>query len=347
MNQRRQRFLAMLAATGIFALPALGWGQEADVLRIRVADPNAKQQRFFTLVNQEAEATESEETTGRWLGVQVTELPPVLQKHLQLKHGVLAEDILPDTPAAKAGIEQFDVLLSIEGENITLPEDVREAVQNAKEGEPLSIELLHNGKQMTLKIVPAPRPTIRATETQEDPHAIASGAAASQEEFLKHQHQAMKAIERALAGRQAANMMFMRPGIVAERLELPKDVTVSITRRGPQPAKIHVERGEESWDVNEKTLDKLPQELQAPVAAMVQGPMPFSIKLPANGDQSIRFAPQVVLEGDVKIQETPQESPEPKPDPSENQVQMRQVLKEIRSLKKQLDAMQHQLQKQD
>ena len=336
MNERRQRFLTALAASGLLALSSIGWSQDADLLRLRLASPEAAVQRVVQLVSQPS--GDEEKATDRWIGVHVSELPPVLKKHLQLEHGVLAEDVLPDAPAAKAGIEQFDVLLAVEGKEIKSPEDVRDAVAAADEGQELSIKLLHEGKETTVKVVPAPRPADRVIV---NPTETPSGAASSQQEFLRHQHQAMKALERALADRQAAGMMFMRPGIVAHRpLALPKGVKVTVTHRGGELAKIVVERGDERWDVTENSLDTLPEELRAPVAALVQGPTPFTIKL-KDADDVIRVAPKG-FDDNVRVEITPPKVRQRAPKQADDD-RMDDVLRELKSLRKQLEEVQRQL----
>lgn len=338
MNQRRQRFLAAIAATGLLALPAFGWSQEADVLRLRLTESGPSQRHYLAYVQNEA--GEAEESDERWIGVHVSELPAILRKHLKLEHGVLAEAVLPDTPAAKAGIDQGDVLLAVEGKEIERPEDVRDAIEAVEEGEGLTLEVLHEGEETTVEIVPAPRP---ADRVHLDPVASPSGAAASQQEFLKHQHQALKALERALADRQAAGMMFMRPGIVTEKpTELPKDVKVTITRRGDGPTKIVVERGDDRWEVTEKSLDELPEELRGPVAAMVHGPMPFSFKV-HGPDDVIRVMPKGALGKDMRVEVMPPKVHVRRAPEKHDDAQFEAVMKELKSLKKQLEDVQRSL----
>jgi hypothetical protein len=50
---------------------------------------------------------------------------------------------------------------------------------------------------------------------------------------------------------------------------LPDNVTIAMTRQGHQPAKIHVSRGEQNWEVTENELDKLPADLRPYVERML------------------------------------------------------------------------------
>ena len=53
--------------------------------------------------------------------------------------------------------------------------------------------------------------------------------------------------------------------------DLPENVTVSIVRKGTDPAKITVKKGEQSWEVTEKELSKLPEEVRKLVEPMIPG----------------------------------------------------------------------------
>jgi hypothetical protein len=98
--------------------------------------------------------------------------------------------------------------------------------------------------------------------------------------MLKKHRAAMEALEKALADRKEANMMFVRPGVMGalKPFELPKDVSVTIKRSGREPAEITVERGEKSWTAKEGNLKEIPADLRPYVMGMLHGmPMPFAI----------------------------------------------------------------------
>ena len=335
MNKRRSRVLASIAAASLLALPSVSWGQKAYTLQIRVPDQlesaAAHYLNFAGLGGVVEDADDA--ATPRWIGLHVNVLPEVLRTHLKLEHGVLVEDVFADSPAAKAGLQKNDVLLAVDGNDVTQPEQVRDAVAELEEGGTLKFKVLQAGEEKTVSIVPEERPPLLA-----NPTATASGAASSQQEFLRHQHQALKALERALADRQAAGMMFMRPGIITQKpVKLPKDVTVIIKHHDGKKT-IVVERGDDQWDVTEDTLDQLPEELREPVAATIHGPMPFARRL--NGDDIVRVAPGAVRGNDLRIDVVP---PKVRVLESEDSSETEAVIKELKALRKQVDELQRSL----
>ena len=86
-------------------------------------------------------------------------MPAALRAQLNLpeKQGLLVEGVAPESPAAKAGIEQYDILLRAGDKPLTEPRDLVEAVQAAKDGK-LTIELIRGGQHKTIEATPAKRP---------------------------------------------------------------------------------------------------------------------------------------------------------------------------------------------
>ena len=60
-----------------------------------------------------------------WLGIYCSPVPPALRAHVTLpeKQGLLAMSITKDSPAAKAGIAQYDILLRAGGKPLADPRD--------------------------------------------------------------------------------------------------------------------------------------------------------------------------------------------------------------------------------
>ena len=96
-----------------------------------------------------------------WIGVQCTEILPPLRSHLQLeeKQGMLVEWIMPDSPADKAGVEQYDVFLKVNASPVTSVVDIIKVVEEVKDGV-LTVSAIRKGKPIELKITPEKRPQV-------------------------------------------------------------------------------------------------------------------------------------------------------------------------------------------
>jgi S1-C subfamily serine protease len=79
-----------------------------------------------------------------WLGIQFGPVPENESQALglNLARGAQVVRVLPETPASMAGIEDEDILLSIDGQAIGDMEDVRNAVMRHKAGEKATLHIL-------------------------------------------------------------------------------------------------------------------------------------------------------------------------------------------------------------
>jgi len=103
-----------------------------------------------------------------FLGIQMATLTPELKENInsspnapfevQDEQGVLIIEVVPNSPAAAAGIQAGDVLLSLGGEEVTRSEEVQQFVENTPIGSDLSVEIRRNGETRTLTVQPAPMP---------------------------------------------------------------------------------------------------------------------------------------------------------------------------------------------
>ena len=71
-----------------------------------------------------------------WLGVE-------LSKRAASEPGVLVRDVVRGSPAASAGLVTGDVILSVDGQNVALPEDVSRLVAVRGAGQRLRLGLVH------------------------------------------------------------------------------------------------------------------------------------------------------------------------------------------------------------
>jgi len=88
-----------------------------------------------------------------FLGVQVQEVTAELARSFNMDKptGALVAQAYPDTPAAKAGIESGDIILTFDGRMIEKSSDLPPAVGITPLNKPVEIEILRQGKRITLK----------------------------------------------------------------------------------------------------------------------------------------------------------------------------------------------------
>jgi len=200
-----------------------------------------------------------------WIGVAVY-VPEEEALRTQLKlpkdQGLVVERVVPDSPAAKAGIERLDVLLSVGDKPLKEVQDLIDAVEAAK-GENIRVRVIHDGQEKEVSLKPAKRPA-------EDKDAEREGSPSGDREDVE------RWLKRLLPGDLQKSMRFhyFHPGTILPRgaavqPPLPDDMTVTITKKGAKPAQIAVQRGDKKWDVGEDDLTKLPEDVRPHVERML------------------------------------------------------------------------------
>jgi S1-C subfamily serine protease len=100
-----------------------------------------------------------------WLGIQFGAVRENLGQALGLSpyRGAQIERVLPETPASLAGLEDDDIILSIDGKVIGDQTDVREAVQQHKAGERARLHILRpsDRRERDIMVVVQERPDLK------------------------------------------------------------------------------------------------------------------------------------------------------------------------------------------
>jgi hypothetical protein len=213
-----------------------------------------------------------------WLGLGCTAAPAALRAQLDLPEdqGLVVDQVVPDGPAAKAEIQQHDVLVKAGDKPLKNVQDLIDAVQSAKEKD-LSIELIHRGKRKEVTVTPTKRP--EQAQPGLTPHEAfkkwLEGLHRPGTELDDATKRALEYLERMQQGEALKGPLrwrFFGPGAVLPPEPpppLPGNVSITITRQGNQPAKVTVKQGDQKWEVTEEELDKLPEEIRPHVERML------------------------------------------------------------------------------
>jgi serine protease Do len=107
--------------------------------------------------------------TRGWLGVSIQPLTAELARSFNAKDtkGVLVSDVVPDSPAAKAGLKPGDILIEFEGKKMEAPADLQRAVALAQPGQDTKMKIWREQVERTINIKVGEAPDER--EAQQRP----------------------------------------------------------------------------------------------------------------------------------------------------------------------------------
>lgn len=111
-------------------------------------------------------------TKGRvdhpYLGIEMVTLTPEVKEkittrfgdriNLAANQGILLVRIVPNSPAAIAGLRPGDVIKSINNQPVLKVDEVQKLVENSKIGIPLQVQVERNGRTFQVLVKPAPLP---------------------------------------------------------------------------------------------------------------------------------------------------------------------------------------------
>jgi len=102
-----------------------------------------------------------------WLGIEARAITPQIARVLELgdTQGVVVVGVVRGGPAHRAGMQPGDVIVAIDGKKIAEAREALIAISNRKPGSHVKLEVLRNGKSLTLEATAIERPA-RAALTE-------------------------------------------------------------------------------------------------------------------------------------------------------------------------------------
>jgi serine protease Do len=94
------------------------------------------------------------ETRRGWLGVNIQSVPDDLAQSYGVKErtGALVGSVTPESPAAKAGIKDGDVILKFDGKEVSTVRGLPRMVAQAQIGKEVDVEVLRKGEKRTFRV---------------------------------------------------------------------------------------------------------------------------------------------------------------------------------------------------
>lgn len=125
-----------------------------------------------------------------YLGVRGDEASEALRRHLELEGGLLLRIVKPASPAGLAGLEQLDIIVSVDDKRLTDQDSLRKAITSYSPGDEVTLKIIRRGETIEQKITLGKAPAIQNLPLQ----AIIPNPAVDMNRLLNQQ------LENALGG---------------------------------------------------------------------------------------------------------------------------------------------------
>jgi len=113
-----------------------------------------------------------------WMGLGVLPVPDAVSRQLRLQPGVglSVEDVAADGPAARAGLQQYDIIQKFDDQLLLNPQQFGALVRMHKPGDEVRLLVIHEGRPQEMRVklgqatlAPQPAPVPQPPEPQPQP----------------------------------------------------------------------------------------------------------------------------------------------------------------------------------
>ncbi|MEO0983261.1 MAG: Do family serine endopeptidase [Pseudomonadota bacterium] len=175
-----------------------------------------------------AQIIENGSVTRGWLGIQLQELTTELAAALELKssNGVLVGDVLDGTPAAKAGLEEGDLIISINNDPVSTSSGLSRLVAGYPPGEKVKVKVIREGKEKTVNVTLGQRDNDRLAANDDEPANEDDTLASEVGVRVAALNEALRQQYRVPDGVNGVVVTGVRPGSPAEEAGLAPGVVI-------------------------------------------------------------------------------------------------------------------------
>jgi hypothetical protein len=219
-----------------------------------------------------------------WVGLLVGDIPAehVLRAQIDLPEntGLLVANVLGNSPAAKAGLKQHDILLKANGHDLHENTDLIDLVntEGAKKGQ-ITIEYLRHNKRQTAVLKPEERPANAPGPADDEVGGGANGAFGPAAPGLAAPGVPDDLMRQFREQMQQMPFEFrsMGPGVIVGGGgvgNLPNGVSVTMQKENDKPVHVTISRDGKSWTVSgddPESLKKVPEDLRPFAEQMLHG----------------------------------------------------------------------------
>ncbi|MFN3598137.1 MAG: Do family serine endopeptidase [Aquificaceae bacterium] len=107
-----------------------------------------------------------------WLGVVIQDITPDMAESLGVKEGVIIAQIMPSSPADKAGLKIGDIVVEIEGQRVSEVRDLQFKIMKTPPGKEINLKIIREGKEINIRAkvgeMPEERQISKSQEGEED-----------------------------------------------------------------------------------------------------------------------------------------------------------------------------------
>ncbi len=167
-----------------------------------------------------------------WMGVEILPVTPAIAASMKLPsiRGAIVENVESNSPAEKAGIKRYDVIVGLNGQPVASAPDLRNAIALMGPGKRVELRILRDGREKTVVLTLGELPARRASQRARPPSNIQPESLGSDLDDIDSLTRARFNIPRKIG--RGAVVSGVEEGGPADRAGmLPGDVILEVNRK--------------------------------------------------------------------------------------------------------------------
>ncbi|HEX8490055.1 MAG TPA: PDZ domain-containing protein, partial [Chthoniobacterales bacterium] len=148
----KTKTISMLAALGL--LPITGFAQTPPVPPVPPVSPNPPSQPIPPFTPKDKEKDNRPKVPVTFLGVETSSVPRVVSEQLNLPKGfgLVVDYVVPDGPAAAAGVQQNDILKMLNDQILMEPDQLSKLIRSYQEGTNVTLTILRKNAETKITV---------------------------------------------------------------------------------------------------------------------------------------------------------------------------------------------------
>ena len=148
----KTKTIAVIAALGL--LPVIGFAQTPPAPPNPPIPPNAPNPPLPPLPPKDRDRDKGPKIPVTFLGVETSEVPRVVSEQLGLAKGfgLVVDYVVPDGPAAAAGVQQSDILKMLNDQILMQPDQLAKLVRSYPDGTSVTLTILRKGAESKVTV---------------------------------------------------------------------------------------------------------------------------------------------------------------------------------------------------
>jgi len=105
-----------------------------------------------------------------WMGVDIAKVDEIIARQFGLKsaEGALINNVMPESPAAKAGLKRGDVIVEVNGKKIKNVNEVQDVVSRTKPKTVITVKIIRDGESQVVKLTTELMPSQEGEPTKKE-----------------------------------------------------------------------------------------------------------------------------------------------------------------------------------